>query len=238
LALSGLADLATYAKRSPGKFAKATKNVILQGAYTVEKSIIVPDLTAANNGFDTEAAKYFHSYLQAHKIPSTVWTRNAAIGASMSTNLFNELAASKHPIGTHLQKIQSRQDLSYYDNAVNGPRFLPRMDQKWFLENKTSWYQQYPEGHPKPLPVGKEVLQYVNVVTYDALAALGTAGPEVLGLLGVLENKFYLEAQPSIHKVVGASKGETGVDKRNMTLALSALMKGSLCAVQNGFTSQ
>ena len=258
LCISGLADIATYAKREPEKLAKVTKNVVLQGDYSIQlgphscHAILTPNLTAANNSFDQQAAKEWHEYMDNHQIPSVVYTSTAAANARLAPTVFDEMRDTMHPIGQHLRTIQRIQDLHYYKTACNKDptkRFLPRCDQGWFLRTKTNWEQAYPdkETRPKP-PVGEEVLNYVQLVCYDAVAALGTAGNDVLDALDLLKPKELFEnLGPDIHMVVGvpaAKEGDVvkkperpGVNSENMQLALTALLKGSLMAVQEGIPS-
>ena len=258
LLISGLADMATYAKREPEKLAKVTKHIVLQGDYSIQldqysyHAILTPNLTAANNSFDEQAAKEWHEYMDNRHIPSVVYTSTAAGNARLPPTVFDEMRDTMHPIGQHLRRIQRIQDLHYYKTACNKDptkRFLPRCDQGWFLRTKTNWEQVYPDKNTRPEPpVGEEVLNYVQLVCYDAIAALGTAGNDVLNALDLLQPKQLFENQdPHIHMVVGVAavkdggvvkKPErSGVNSENMQLALKALLKGSLMAVQEGIPS-
>jgi hypothetical protein len=60
---------------------------------------------------------------------------------------------------------------------------------------------------------------------------LVVAGSDVLQVLGVPKAPELSENQWShIHKIVGVSEKQPGIDKENMQLALTALLKGSLLA--------
>jgi hypothetical protein len=256
LLISSLADIATYAKREPEHLAAVTENIILQGDYSIEQaptpqhSILIPNLQAANNGFDVQSSSEFHAYMGNHHIPSVVFTKVAAIAASMSTEVFDQLAGTTHPIGIHLQKIQSIQDTRFYDNACNGPRHMPHMNQDWFLSTKTRYFQEYSEDDPRPKPVQAEVLQYVNLLLYDALAALGTLPRDVLRQLDVLDPRQpFLNEEHSIHNIIGKAEmpakdgkekvpKDTGIKPENMKLAITALLKGSLLACEQGISSR
>jgi len=263
LLISGLADIATFAKREPGNLAKVTENVVFQGDYSIQQgpfsyhAILTPNLNAANNSFDRQAATEFHQYIDAHHIPSVVFTRAAATATKMPRQLFEDLSNTGHPLGNHLCEIQGEQDTGYYLNAC-GPeeqRFLKDRDQNWFLDYKTDWYQKHPEDmahreDPSTKPVGKAILPYVQLVFYDVLAALGAAGYDVIQELNLLEPLELFENQgPHIHKIVGVEdvkdengvviqKGVPGVNVDKMKTTISALMKGSLMAVQEGLPSK
>jgi hypothetical protein len=259
LLISGLADIATYAKREPENLAKATKNAVLQGNYSIQQgpvsynAILTPDLKAANNDFDKRAAIEWHQYMDNHHIPSVVYTKTAASNARLPPTVFNMLRDTEHPVGQHLRAIQRTQDLHYYSNACDPEkRYKPDLDQNWFLRTKTNWYQTYPDDDPKDSttkPAGEEVLKYVELVCYDALAALGTAGNDVLEALHLLEPREHFENQgPHIHKIVGIAEAKDkngvvvrpeipGINPESMRLALTALLKGSLMAVQEGIPS-
>lgn len=244
LLISGLSDIATYAKQEPEHLAAVTENIVLQGDYSIEQgptsynSSLKPNLSAANNSFDEEASKEVHDYMGNRHIPSVVVTKWAAVAASLCTEFFKDLAATNHPIGIHLQQIQTTQDLIFYDNACNGPRFREHMDQKWFLKTKTWWYKAYPEGHPQPLPVGAEVVPYLNILVYDALAALATPGPDVLRALDVLEPcELFANQGHHVHKIVGRAENIPDIEKDKMKLAITALMKGSLLACEQKIPS-
>ena len=74
------------------------------------------------------------------------------------------------------------------------------------------------------------------------LAAIGTAGNDVLDALEVLEPRNLFETQdPEIHKIVGSEvKGQPPVpmmNVENVQVAVSALLKGSLLCDKQGIPS-
>lgn len=89
----------------------------------------------------------------------------------------------------------------------------------------------------------------MQLVFHDVLAALGSAGTDVLRELDIPKSKtLFTDQLPNVHKIVGVEevKDENdvmikpkgpGIDVENMTLTISALMKGSLMAVQQGIPS-
>jgi hypothetical protein len=229
--ISSLEDIFKFSEEYPELLRNAVSNVVLQGGYSVSpEGNLDPDEAAANNRYDRNAAKKFHTFIQESNIPSAVYTKVAAFATPLTTELFNELAETKHPLGVHLRKVQVSQDLTFYSYTTKPPaeRFAPFMDQPWFLKNKTSWFdREHPPG--TPYPEGDEVVPYLDkVVVYDALAALGSAGDDALDELKVLTSGK--EEPKSIHRVVGFAgpPEDLGIHPEQMATVLSALMKGSL----------
>jgi inosine-uridine nucleoside N-ribohydrolase len=230
--ISSLEDIYTFSSMYPDLLKTAVSKIVLQGGYTVSPNgKLEPDESANNNRYDMEAAKYFHTFMQDNKIPSTVYTKVAAFATPLTSKLFAEMAETNHPLGKHLRKVQVEQDLSFYKTASNPDpelRFAPFMDQEWFLKNKTSWFDSEP---PKSTayPEEQEVIPWLTkVIVYDALAALGASGLDALRALRVLTHN---DTEPhSIHQIVGFAgpPSDPGVDSDQMCSVLSALLKGSL----------
>jgi len=251
LLISSLEDIFTFSQNHPDKLQEGLKNVILQGGYALnEEGTLVPAQDANNNRYDMYAAEKFHQFLQEKSIPSVVYTKVAAFATPLYTDLFAELEATGHPLGKHLRMVQVEQDLAFYSSACRKDpkmRFADYMDQKWYLTNKTSWFDNLDEKSPlylsptdplyhapdAPYPKGAQVIPYLTkVVVYDALAALGSCGDDALEALGILTTNA--AHSPSIHKVVGSVGPplDTGINPEEMATALSALLKGSLLASQ------
>jgi inosine-uridine nucleoside N-ribohydrolase len=229
--ISSLEDIYTFSKKHGELLKNAVSNVVLQGGYTISaEGKLEPEETANNNRYDMDAAKEFHAFMQEWSIPSVVYTKVAAFATSLTSDLFAEMAETGHSLGKHLRKVQVSQDLSFYKTASNESpekRFAAFMDQKWFLENKTSWFDSNPPG--TPYPKGDAVIPWLTkVIVYDALAALGASGKDALDALKVLTNA---NTPPhSIHQIVGFAgpPSDPGVDSEQMASVLSALLKGSL----------
>ena len=230
--ISSLEDIYTFSKNHRDLLRGAVRNIVLQGGYTISaEGKLQPEETANNNRYDMDAAKEFHAFMQECKIPSAVYTKVAAFATPLTSDLFAEMAETNHPLGKHLRKVQVSQDLSFYKTASNKnpeKRFAPFMDQKWFLENKTSWFDADPD-RDDPFPEGDAVIPWLNkVIVYDALAAVGASGSDALDALKVLTNT---NTPPhSIHQIVGFAgpPSDPGVDPKQMASVLSALLKGSL----------
>lgn len=232
LLISSLEDMFTFSQNHADLLKNAVSNIVLQGGYAFSPDgNLEPDEAAANNRYDMDAARSFHAFMQESNIPSAVYTKVAAFATSLTSELFDELSKTNHPVGEHLRKVQVEQDRAFYKTASSEnpeDHFAPFMDQTWFLKNKTSWFEK--EHSPDtPYPKGDEVIPYLTkVIVYDALAALGSSGEDAIDALNVLTDGK--AEPPSIHRIVGFAGPPSvpGIHPERMATVLSALLKGSL----------
>ncbi|KAL3420442.1 hypothetical protein PVAG01_08941 [Phlyctema vagabunda] len=228
--LSSLRDIFIFSRQEGELLRRVTNEVVLQGGYTVsEDGELVADESAANNKWDMDAAVQFHKFMQENQIHSTVYTKIAAYATPLTSEDFVELENTGHPIGKHLRKVQLTQDVLFWEKASSpdaSKRHMPFMDTEWFLKGRSSWYDKHLPSDVKP--VGDEIIPYLNkVVAYDALAALGAAGDDIVAGLKVLSPT---PSPDTIHRVIG-TKGppeSSDIDGSRMALVLAALMKGAL----------
>ncbi|KAE8448029.1 hypothetical protein EG329_009952 [Mollisiaceae sp. DMI_Dod_QoI] len=223
--LSSLADIFEFSKEYKDLNSIIAK-VFLQGGHTT--SPLKPDMRAANNKFHKAAAEGFYDFLETEKIPSSVYTKIATFATPVSTEVFDDMAATGHPVGQHLQQVRVLQDTEFYKGACQpNPPF---MNQQRFLETKSSWFDT-PHEPDAPLPVGDEILPYLTkVVVYDALPALASSGADVLEALNIKA------PSSELHEIVGITgpPDVPGIDGDMMARALGALLRGSLLAAQQG----
>lgn len=234
LLLSSLQDIEQFSSSCPDLVAEHTAEVIMQGGNSILEGHLVADGNAANNRFDMAAAGRWHSFIERNALPSRTYTKIAAFSATLSSKLFEDLEATGHPIGANLRRVQLDQDLIFYKRCCESDpkkRFQPFMDQMWFLANKTNW-----EG--QALPVGEEVIPYLTkIVLYDVHAALGVPGIEVEEAVDATKSeprKNEVEKENGkvdVHHWISSSD-QSSVNLEGLLVALSALMKGSLLAVQ------
>lgn len=225
LCLSSLADISALSISHPDVIAKSVAHVFMQGGHS---PALIPDPDAANNRFDMSSAHQWHAFIQSHDIPSTTFTKYAAFGTSIPASLFINLEETGHPIGTYLRQVHIAQDLAFYAAACDpdpAKRFQPFMDQEWYLRYRTSWFSSSNPGRP---PQGREIVPYLtNLVLYDAIAAIGACGQDVVAALGIFTSSEFL----GLHALVGTAN-DPGVTS-TMPLVLSALMKGALLSHRN-----
>ncbi|KAH6665218.1 hypothetical protein B0J14DRAFT_681145 [Halenospora varia] len=221
--ISSLTDIAVYTDTEDGLkiFQKAVGRVYIQGGYSISaKGIPIPRDDAANNKhFDWPATERFYPRLE--NIPS------------------------------------DRQGVQFYKTAC-GPKPVNGITQEKFLHNLSSFYEKHPpgkqtsekgtplpeDGTPFPDPDTDEIIPYLTKgLMYDALAALGTGGGNLVDALGVLDTES-IANQTSIHKVISTPKQDDlpanpNIHPERMAFVISTILKGGLYdSVQNGPRSQ
>lgn len=242
--LSSLMDISKFSLKYPELVKNAVDNISIQGGMYFENGTLTADNFAANNNFSPEHATSFTKFIQDNNIPTTVYTKVAAFATKIYSEFFVELSATGHPLGVHLRKTQLTQDINFYTDTMDEKtRFRPFMTQQWFLTNKSTWFteghSEDPDVEPYPLPQQVEPFLTV-VVAYDALAALGAAGKDVLASLRVLKPAV----DNSFCRIVGVSPSphapdvveDPGVFGDRMADAIKALVKGSLLSSQQQLT--
>jgi hypothetical protein len=231
LLLSSLRDIDTFAQNEPTMFKDFTSEVVLQGGCFIspETGILEADSSAANNSFDQLAADRFHRFMQDNNIRSTAYTKVATFETPITSGFFEELAASGHPIGIHLNKVQPEQDYKFLERARNddpSKRFRPFMDEKWVLESKSTWFETHSEK--EPFLEGRKALPYLKKVTaYDALAAVGSGGDDVLAALKIPRGSYIPECIGVVAKD-GTKDFNKAKEGKYMSRAIRALMRGAL----------
>lgn len=240
LCLSSLQDIHEFATSHPRLVAEWTAEVYMQGGNHIsEEGKLEPDIKAANNRFNWEASKSWHSFIQANALPSHTYTKVAAFAAPLTSDVFVELEATGHPLGAYLRRVQVEQDVAFYKVACKSDprnRFGPFRDQQWFLDNKTNWHLRSHASEGDALPSGKEVVPYLTkIVLYDVHAALGVAGEDVVAELNVFKSRDRKVGLPSelegevfeVHHWITGDEFSTAVPE-TISLVMSSLLKGSL----------
>lgn len=234
--LSSLRDINAFAQQYPELVAEVIGEVHMQGGNEVSGSgDLEMDPTAANNKFDLAAAAQWHRFLQDKALPSHTYTKLAAYATPLTTQLYTELAATNHSVGVHLQRVQEAQDVQFYRGACDpATRFMPHLDQEWFLRERSSWYTHHrPDEVP---PQGDDIVPYLTkVIIYDAIAALGAAGDDAIDALSVFKGarrEVIGHAGRSSHVIYGTAN-DSGVHSERLALTMQALLKGALWDVQD-----
>jgi hypothetical protein len=238
--ISSLMDISQFAHKYPDLLKEAVEHISVQGGMYRDKGELKADDYAANNNFSPSHALHFTKYIQENNVPTTVYTKVAAFDTKIYSQFFAELAATGHPLGLHLRKTQLAQDVNFYTDTMDErTRFRPFMTQRWFLRNKSTWFN---EGHSEdpavePYPHPEQVGPYLTVVVaYDALAALGAAGDDVLERLQVLKP----DTEGETCRIVGVCPTpdtpdvieDSGVYGDRMATVIKAIVKGSLLSSQ------
>lgn len=246
LTISSLMDMAKFSEEHEKLLEKGIENVVLQGGYRIINGKLTADFAAQNNKFDEQGADTFHAFMQRHDIKSTAWTKVAATAVPLYNDLFEFLDQSGHPLGPYLRKVQVQQDLNFYERACSDHPYAPYMTQDWYVQTKSTWFAA---GHEpdEPYPMGKDMIPYfTKVVAYDALAAVGSAGDDVLEEFGLVKPiRKRKDVDDKTHKLVGIpavreSESQPGLpqeenfDAEMMGTVITALLKGSILAKLQG----
>ncbi|KAH8585753.1 hypothetical protein B0O99DRAFT_706833 [Bisporella sp. PMI_857] len=266
LLLSSLMDAGNFVDNPVNKqlLARVLSKVVLQGNYLVtgqqKKQNLVPDLKANNNNFSPKASEKFHSFMYEYQINSTVYTKIAATSTPIEPNFFKTLQNTGVVLADYLSGVQLAQDKAFWElsNEPNPKdRFQPTMDSTWFLDVRTTFYDKWkqeamlarkkgktpPSRFPSQAPTKaewKKLVPMIKVVVYDALAALGTIGDDIMLQLKInKEPQVRKDAWNQKHKIIGIvprenhgpEDAEENFDKQNMANAIMALMYGSLMNV-------
>jgi hypothetical protein len=246
--ISSLMDISTFAKTDPEILKNGLSNVVLQGGYRVIDGILTADLSAQNNKFDTDGAAEFHAFMQENQIESAAWSKVVALKTPISETLFKMLGDSQDPLGEYIHEAQKHQDQNF-SKPCFGPkkgRFAPHMTKEWFIAEKTNWLaagHEPDEGYPE----GDDLTPFfTKPVVYDALVAVGSAGEDVLEAFDLPRRAIRrTDAEHPVHRSFGilpiprsdnelGKPEEANLNLEEMGIVVTALMKGSILALQQG----
>lgn len=147
LLISGLTDAAAVLREHHHLFTQKVRRVVIMGGVNVagelpavdEDGRMIPDLTAQNHSFDKEAATFLYRQLQDCEIPITVVSRHAAVAAKVPRSVYDDMAATGHPIGIRLLNAQKQAIEELWHracmpaDATDRHGLPPRCDRTWFL---------------------------------------------------------------------------------------------------------
>lgn len=145
--ISGLTDAAAVLREHHHLFTQAVRRVVIMGGVVAdgqlpavdEEGRIIPDMTAQNHSFDKESTAFLYRQLQECGIPITVVSRHAAAAAKVPRAVYDEMAATGHPIGIRLLNAQKQAIEELWHRAcmpADAPerQGLPaRCNRSWFL---------------------------------------------------------------------------------------------------------
>lgn len=186
LVLSGMTDVAQILWKHPRLFKRSVRRVVIMGGVVSDGDSptldnlgrLIPDLSAQNHAFDAEATMLVYSRLQNLGIPMTVVSRHAAGAAKVPRSVYEEMAATGHPVGIRLLESQReaieglwhRACLPAGDPRRNG---LPdRCDRLWFSNN-------FCVGRAANLDESEPVWELVETVALNSPCALVAAIPNL-----------------------------------------------------------
>ena len=135
-------DPAEFLRGYEDLFMAKTKTVTIMGGVMPfdgnvdDNKLLVPD-TAHNNIFDTEAPEYLYRRCQESGVPLIIVGRFAAYKCPMPRSIYDDMAATGHPIGKRLRDTQRASIEGLWKRACapeGADRIgLPaRCDKTWF----------------------------------------------------------------------------------------------------------
>lgn len=150
LLISALTDAADVLREHHYLFNQAVRRVVIMGGVEVKDETPVldaegrfkPDMSAANHDFDKPATEFLYRQLQDMGIPMTVLSRHSAVAAKVERTVYDDMAATGHPVGKRLLEAQKAAIELLWQRAnlpADAPnRHLPpRCDRNWFLTTFT-----------------------------------------------------------------------------------------------------
>ncbi|KFA80413.1 hypothetical protein S40288_11742, partial [Stachybotrys chartarum IBT 40288] len=228
LCLSSLQDISEYLDKQDDEFIQnRLAKLVSQGGYEFHDGSIVPDMGAMNNKFHPEAAKSVTDRLNKLGIPSDAWGRHVALAAPLARTFLEDLPG---PVGHHLRCVSSRQDFVFGWDARHKP-FMPHLDEKWLfrglgMDPDSEKSKQMMEQR---IPIRK-LMQLGTFPAYDACAAIGALGDDVLQCLGILSTTSEMP-DSQLHRMFGQDRNDLGgVDAAKLKTAIETFIKGSLLA--------
>ena len=114
--ISQLTDAAAILRNEPELFCAKVRRVVIMGGVVADGDVpkldeagrLIPDPTAQNHKFDLAATEYLYRELQDRGIPLTVLSRHAAAAAKVERAVYDNMAATGHPVGERLRDAQRR----------------------------------------------------------------------------------------------------------------------------------
>lgn len=147
LLISGLTDAAAVLREHHYLFKMAVRRVVIMGEVEADgdrpkldaEGRMIPEMTATNHKFDKEATAFLYKQLQDMEIPITVVSRHAAAAAKVPRSIYDEMAATGHPVGLRLLAAQKKAIEELWQRACAAPDDPKRLgldasrDRNWFL---------------------------------------------------------------------------------------------------------
>lgn len=146
LLISGMTDAAAVLKDHMHLFTSKVRRVVIMGGVVSKDDLpvldsegrMVPDMTAQNHSFDKESTEFLYRQLQDLQIPITVLSRHAAVAGKVPRAIYEEMAATGHPVGVRLLAAQKMAIEELWARAcmpadAAARQGLPaRCDKAWF----------------------------------------------------------------------------------------------------------
>jgi inosine-uridine nucleoside N-ribohydrolase len=212
--ISGLTDVANLMREHPDLVTRKLRCAAIMGGVKQEndkvqldsEGYMVPD-TAANNNFDMPAAIYAYRRLQELAIPLIILTREAAYACKVPRSIYDDMAATGHPVGIKLRDSQKRAIEDVWRRANLPPddpgraKLPNRCNKEWFCNT-------FCDGQGMKRASSDSIWDLIQTFNlYDPMT-LVAAVPE-------LRRRFYqpvtVHVHGTKHLIIGVSKNVHGV---------------------------
>lgn len=234
--ISGLTDAANALRSHPDLFLRKVRRVVIMGGVVATRDgmrpeldqheHLIPDPTAQNHQFDLESTQFLYEELQMNGVALTVVSRFAASAAKVQRSLYDNMAATGHPVGIRIYNAQRRAIEELWNRtwmAGDDPRRagLPeRCDPDWFR---------------KTFLGGQGIDRHQGQVIWDLVCTFQLYDPMTLiAAIPTLRNYFYdayiIEGIGGVeHHVIGLSSTRHGVARGSeLSVYLEDTLVGSL----------
>lgn len=227
--ISGLTDAAAVLREHPELFTSKVRRVVIMGGVLSKDDLpaldeagrFLPDLTAQNHSFDTESSAFLYRQLQDLQIPMTVLSRHAAIAGKVPRAIYDDMAATGHPVG---ERLLAAQKLAIQElwiraclpaNSADRHGLPERCDKLWFCNTFCA---------------GQGTDRYSTDSIWDIVQTFSLYDPcTLIAAIPNLREHFFapqvVEVQGIEHLVVGVSAAQHNV--RNGS-ELAAFLKTTL----------
>ena len=231
LLLCALTDAAKFIESHEDMFAEKTKRVVMLGGVDETsflqagtEGFLEPDMAAAKFKENEAAAALVMRTCQERGVQMVIMTRFATGAASVDAFIFDELAATGHPVAMRMKDNQADTLETLWRKVAhpNGPQGLPaRCNRAWFAD-------LFCGGSPDIATVSSEgpIWPHIRAITFFDSVAL-------LCVHDLLLNTFFEPQKRTVrgvqHLIIGLNSGHHGIKEiRNLQNFLMDAWRNSL----------
>lgn len=231
--ISTLTDAANVFMKHSRLFVEKVRRVVIMGGVVAEGDVpklneqghLTPDPTAQNHSFDLAATTFLYRGLQEWGIPLTVLSRHAASAVKVPRSMYDNMAATGHPVGIRVCEAQKLaiellwQRANMEPEDINRKGLPARCNKAWFLKAFCG-----DEGHDRN---GSDSIWDLiqTFMLYDPLTLLAA----MPGLREFFFQPYVHEAEGVENLVIGVSPNRHCVSRiEELTAYLSSILVESL----------
>ena len=232
LLVSALTDAAALLHKHEELVRAKVSSVVIMGGVVQHGDTValdadgfmIPD-SAVNNHYDVMSSRFLYRKLQEIGIPMTVLTRFATYACKVPRSLYQKLALTGHPVGTHLGRSYEAFINDFWRAVNSAPGALEHdgLPARW---NRELFLKTFCEGKGQERSAQDPITDLVcDAVVADPMALLA-AVPELC-------QRFYAPHVVTIagvdHRIIGVSSSLPCVkDRQQVTEFLLKNLTGAL----------